>query len=125
MLAADAPVLEVYYASTCEPCRKELPTLTQLDEGTKLVIYVLGNADKAKRELYLVSPALAEKAVYVSPGADQRATLRQAGNADGILPFARSVKADGTLCGSWRGILTLDRVRTLINSCYGSTPRLP
>jgi len=125
MLSADSPVLEVYYASTCEPCHKELPALAQMDDGTRLVIYVLGNAGKGKRDLYEASPALVDKAIYVSAGTDQRATLRQAGNADGILPFARSVKADGTLCGSWRGILTQDRIRILLNSCYESAPRLP
>jgi len=119
-MLADSPVLEVYYASTCEPCRKELPALTQVADGTKLVIYVLGNAEKAKRELQ----ALADKAVFIGD-ADQRAALRTAGDADGILPFARSVRANGTLCGSWRGILTLDRIRTLLNSCDEPARPLP
>ena len=125
MPSADAPLLEVFYASTCEPCRRELPALAQSLDDVKMVIYVLGKPDAAKRELTALSPALADKAVYVSPGMDRRTTLRQAGNADGILPFARSIKPDGALCAVWRGILTPERIRTPISLCGAPARNLP
>ena len=104
----DAPILEVYYADTCVPCRHELPVLAAAARDTRLVIYVLDRPDHLD--------GLRNLAVVTAP-ADPRTVLRQAGDADGILPYARSVNATGTLCGSWRGILTADRITGLLNAC--------
>ncbi len=124
MPIADAPILHVYYASTCEPCRRELPALVQALDQVNLEIFVLGDPAKARAQLTKASPALAEKA-HGMTAKDDRVTLREAGDADGILPFARSVRQDGSLCASWRGVLTAVRIQTLINSCREPTPRLP
>jgi len=117
MPIADAPILEVYYAATCAPCRRELPALAEVLPGIELVIYVLGDADKAREQLRKASPALAERARYSPPGGDEREFLRQAGDADGILPYARLVTLSGKLCQSWRGILTETRIQTMIAAC--------
>lgn len=116
MLTTDTPILEVYYAATCAPCRQEIPLLTEVSASTRLVIYVLDKAaslDKLPARIVITAPA------------DPRRVLRQAGDQDGILPFARSVRADGTLCGTWRGKLTLNRIDSLINLCRGPERPLP
>ncbi len=114
----DIPVLEVFYASTCEPCHLELPNLAQLvqDTNLRMVIVLLTDEVKARNELQAVSPDL-EAVSMPSSNPDARAALRAAGDADGILPYARLRQADGRLCGSWRGILTAARVKILLASC--------
>ena len=108
MPITDMPVLEVYYADSCAPCRQELPVLVQAGEDTRLVIYVLDSAAHLQ--------GLKDKAVITAP-AKPRDVLRRAGDQDGILPYARSVTADGIRCDSWRGMLTPERIRILINAC--------
>ena len=104
------PYLEVYYAAACAPCRQELPILVEAaDQGVRLVVYVLDTPDG-------LPPAAADHMVLTSP-AKPRDVLRQAGDAQGILPFARTLRPDGTMCGTWQGRLTLPRIRTLLNSC--------
>ena len=111
------PVLEVYFAPTCAPCRLELPVLAEAaKDGLPVTVVLLTDQARARRELAAASPGLAAKAVPAPPGADPRTTLRDAGDPDGILPFSRVRGAEGT-CPSWRGILTLDRIRTLLAGC--------
>ena len=116
MLSADLPVLEVYYADSCVPCRQELPVLAQVSATTRLVIYVLDKPDHLQ--------SLKDWAVMTAP-ATPRTILRQAGDGDGILPYARTVKADGTPCQSWRGVLTLDRIAKMISLCGAPDRPLP
>jgi len=119
MLAADAPVLDVYYASTCAPCRAELGVLAEVARAgsTPLMIYLLADRVTARAELEAASPLLPDLAVAPPSGTDERALLRTAGDADGILPFARVRTADGRICGKWRGILTMARIRALLRAC--------
>ena len=111
MPMADAPTLDVFYAAYCQPCQQELPALRQAAGQTRLVIRVLGNADQAKLQL-------GDLAVLMAPiPADQeKAMLRQAGDRDGILPYARSVK-EGRTCRQWRGILTWERIQSMVKAC--------
>ena len=44
MLSTDAPILEVYYAATCAPCRQEIPLLAEISATSKVVVYVLDKA---------------------------------------------------------------------------------
>ena len=111
MPLVDAPTLEVFYAAYCQPCQQELPALRQTAGQTQLVIRVLGNAERAMVQLGDLA-ALAQTV----PADQEKAVLRQAGDGDGILPFARSVKA-GRTCSQWRGILTWERVQTLLRAC--------
>ena len=116
MLSTDAPILEVYYAATCAPCRQEIPLLAEISATSKVVVYVLDKAiglDKVPAQIIITAPT------------DPRSVLRLAGDQDGILPFARSVRADGTLCGTWRGKLTLERITSLVSLCAGPKPHLP
>jgi len=119
LVAPDMPVLDVYYASTCAPCRADLAVLADVvREGhPKLVIYLLSDATEARAELAAASPQLPDLAVAMPTGSTEREVLRLAGDADGILPFARVRAADGRLCGTWRGILTLERIRALLKAC--------
>lgn len=119
VLTADSPVLEVYYATTCAPCHAELGALAEvIQEGRdKLVIYLLTDAASAREELAAASPSLPERTVALPDGADQRAVLRDAGDAEGILPFARVRTASGRVCAQWRGILTVTRIKKLLKSC--------
>jgi hypothetical protein len=117
--------LDVYYASTCAPCRLELPVLAEAArDGLPVTIVLLTEADRARRELARVSPELANRARVPPSGpeagagpADPRAVLRAAGDPDGILPFAQTRDADGRPCRSWRGLLTLERIRGLLAAC--------
>jgi hypothetical protein len=117
----DAPLLEVYYASSCEPCRLELPVLAEAAhrDGVHLVVVILDEEARARRDLAAAAPALDAAAVMPSPAGDQRRILREAGDPDGILPYARVRQADGRPCSSWRGLLTRARIRSLLASCVG------
>ena len=111
-MIAVPPALEVYYAATCAPCRLELPVLAAaLREGAPVRVMLLTEEKRARAELAAISPDLAAQAVAAPAGQDPRIILRQAGDADGILPFAR------TSCAGWRGTLTLERIRTLLAGC--------
>ncbi len=117
----EAPLLEVYYASSCEPCRLELPVLAEAArrDGVHLVVVILDEEARARRDLAAAGPALDAAAIMPPSARDQRTILREAGDPDGILPYARVRRADGRACGSWRGILTLARIKSLLASCVG------
>jgi thiol-disulfide isomerase/thioredoxin len=119
LIAPDGPVLDVYYASTCAPCRAELGALAEVvREGhDTLIIHFLTDATIARDELAAASPSLLERAVALPAGTDQRAVLRDAGDADGILPFSRVRMGDGRACAKWRGILTVTRIKALLRAC--------
>ena len=109
MPATDLPILEVYYADNCVPCRQEVPVLGRIAENIRLVVYVLDNADHL--------PTRPNQTVILTAPADPRTVLRQAGDADGILPYARSVSATGVMCQSWRGIVTVQRAAQMVSAC--------
>jgi len=112
------PVLEVYYASTCTPCRLDLPVLADVarTQDATVVIVMLTDPAQARAEFAAVDPGLGALAIP-SVETDQRAVLRAAGDADGILPYALVKTPEGETCASWRGRLTLERVRKLIARC--------
>jgi thiol-disulfide isomerase/thioredoxin len=119
MIAAPPPaILEVYYAPSCAPCRMELPVLAEVRrrDGAKLRIVIVSDDQKARDTLRAVSPSLAQ-AAHSPQFADARASLRAAGDPDGILPYARSLSSTGRTCAQWRGGLTLGRVRALVAAC--------
>ena len=112
------PVIEVFYSSTCTPCRLELPILAEVagEPGTKLRIVILEQEERARAELRAVSPSL--DALAVGPAAaTPRDALRAAGNDRGILPYARSMTAQGEVCSTWSGGLTPSRVKSLLAAC--------
>jgi thiol-disulfide isomerase/thioredoxin len=112
------PVLEVFYSPTCTPCRLELPVLAELQrrgEAT-LRIVILDQEERARSELRAVSERLdgiASGPAAAAPGD----TLRAAGDANGILPYARSVAAGGEVCAKWSGGLTIERAKSLLAAC--------
>ncbi len=115
---AEPPVLEVFYSPTCTPCRLELPAVAEFagQDGARVRVVILDQEERARAELRQVSPVLeaaAEGRIEASPNA----VLRQAGNADGILPYARSVTATGEVCAKWSGRLTVSRARELVAAC--------
>jgi hypothetical protein len=111
------PALEVFYSPTCTPCRLELPALATLaGDGTTIRIVLLDQEERARSELRAVSPVLETAAVGPSSEAP-RDVLRAAGNANGILPFARAVTADEATCATWSGGLTVERARSLLAAC--------
>ena len=112
------PTLEVFYSSTCAPCRLDLPSLAQFvrNQEGRLHIVILSDEARARDELRSVSPRLNEVATFAGVRAP-REILRDAGDSDGILPFARAVGADKKVCASWRGRLTFERAKKLIAAC--------
>lgn len=111
------PRLEAYYAPVCAPCRLELPAvLKALDTGNDIRILIVSDIARAKSDLQAVSPHL-DQAAHIAAGRDARDRLRRAGDADGILPFARSVSARGKVCATWRGALTAFRIQDLLSRC--------
>ena len=118
MIHAPPPVLEVFYSPTCAPCRLELPVLAEFatKEGIRIRIVVLDQENRARRDIRETSPIL-ERHVVRTSAADPRVALLAAGDADGILPYARAMTPDGAICASWRGGLTLQRARMLMTAC--------
>jgi hypothetical protein len=112
------PILEVYYAPSCAPCRLELPTIAEISrqDGVRIRIVIVGDKEKAMADLHATSPRLDR---YAEPGrrGDAREILRRAGNPDGILPYARSVTSDGKNCVRWRGRITLAKARQMLAAC--------
>ena len=120
------PVLEVFYSPTCAPCRLELPVLADLagTSDAKIRIVILDQEDRARAELSAVSPRL--EAIAAAPSAASPGdALRAAGDANGILPYARSLTADGALCAKWSGGLTIGRAKSLLAACarLATSPR--
>jgi hypothetical protein len=111
------PVFEMYYASTCAPCRLDLPVAAQLirRNDVTLQIVIVNDALKALADLRAISPALV-KAAHVPAEPDPRAMLRSAGDPDGILPYART-RDGGKTCATWRGRLSLDKALRMIAAC--------
>jgi len=112
------PTLEIFYSPSCAPCRAELPVLAEFasQDGTHVRIIIISEEVRAREELRAVSPLLesvAESRVEESPGT----VLRAAGNSSGILPYARSIAANGDVCARWEGRLTLARARDLATAC--------
>ena len=118
MVHTPPPILEVYYSPTCAPCRLELPILSELvaKDGTRVRIVILDQEGQARHDIREVSPVLERQAVR-SPDPKPRAALLAAGDADGILPFARAISPAGPPCATWRGGLTLQRARMLVGAC--------
>lgn len=118
MVAIPPPTLEVFYAPSCAPCRLELPTLATYAkvDGSHLRIILVNEIARSRVELGEVSPALAAAAVQAR-NSNARIALRSAGDADGILPFTRSLASNGAVCASWRGVLTLSRINNMLGAC--------
>jgi thiol-disulfide isomerase/thioredoxin len=112
------PVLEVFYSPSCAPCRLELPVVAEIAgrPDIQIRIVILDQEERARIELRAVSPdleAAAESRVENSPNA----VLRAAGNSNGILPYARTLAANGAVCAKWAGGLTLARIRGMVAAC--------
>ena len=115
---AAPPVLEVYYSSTCAPCRVELPAVAEFakQNGARVQIVIVSDEARARNEIRTLSPALEAVAVArvtASPGA----VLRAAGDENGILPYARSLTPSGAICARWLGRLSLAKAGDLVAAC--------
>jgi hypothetical protein len=112
------PILEVYYSPTCAPCRLELPAVAEFArlDGSRVRIVILDQETRARDELKDVALRLVPMAVSVTDK-NPRNALRAAGDADGMLPYARVVTPEGKVCSNWRGMLTLARAQNLVRAC--------
>lgn len=111
------PHLDVYYASTCAPCRLELPAiLGAINDGKDVRLLIVSEPARATADLKATSSRLL-KVMSPAQGSNPRDRLRRVGDADGILPFTRSVSAKGNVCAIWRGTLTRWRIRDLLSRC--------
>ena len=117
MIALPPLTFEIYYAPTCAPCRLDLPVATELlnQDGVRLRIVIVSDAPKALADLKAASPALV-KVAEVPSEHNPRTVLRRAGNADGILPYART-RNNANTCATWRGRLSLDKALEMIAAC--------
>lgn len=113
------PVLEVFYASTCLPCRIETAYLAEIARGghPALVVTLLTDETKARDQLAQASDRLAERARPAPAGQSPRDVLARAGDPDGVLPFARLTGGDGKTCATWRGILSAPVLDRLLRRC--------
>ena len=116
--ALPPPTVEIYYSPTCAPCRLELPDVAHFarSDGARVRIVILGDEARARDDLRAVSPTLERNAV---PAVDKnpRSALRSAGDADGILPYARAISSDGQVCAQWRGRIGVSTVRSMVSAC--------
>lgn len=112
------PVFEVFYSPTCAPCRLELPIIAEVvrEQGTHVRIVILDQEERARAELHAASTDLDAAAVGPEAAAP-RDILRTAGNDRGILPYARTVTAEGAVCSTWSGRLTIGRVKSMVAAC--------
>jgi hypothetical protein len=111
-------MLEVFYSPSCTPCRLELPVVAEMvgQEGVTVRVIILDQGERARAELRAVSPRL--EAIAAGPSAAPPGeALRAAGDANGILPYARSVTAEGQECAKWSGRLTISRIQSLLAAC--------
>ena len=115
------PTVEIYYASTCAPCRLELPDIAAFEKSgaARVRIVILGDAERARDELEAASAALARDAI-VAKEKSPRTALLAAGDRDAILPYARVVAAGGEVCATWRGRFVLSRAQGLLDACRRS-----
>lgn len=118
-LPPDVPVLEVFYSPTCAPCRLELPVIARIAAGqeARIRIVILDQQARSRNELRAVSPALEAAAADPAAGKSPNDILRAAGEDRGILPYARSLTADGAVCAKWSGGLTLRKAQDLLGAC--------
>jgi thiol-disulfide isomerase/thioredoxin len=112
------PVLEVFYSPTCAPCRLELPALAQFAATgeARVRVVIVDEPERGRAELRAVSPGL-EAAATTDPSASPRDILRAAGDERELLPYARSLTAEGQVCATWSGGLTMGRARSLMSAC--------
>jgi thiol-disulfide isomerase/thioredoxin len=111
------PVIEIFYSPACTPCRLELPILAEVvrEQGLRVRVVILDQEERARAELHAAAPRL--DAIAVTPTTRPRDTLRAAGNDRGILPYARTVTAEGTVCTTWAGRLTVSRIKSMVAAC--------
>src|SRR5690242_19216271 len=114
MPAVLPPTLEVYYSPTCAPCRLELPSIADFvrERDGKVRVVILDHVAAAREELTVLQGI----ELRSHDGEDPRAVLRQAGDSDSILPYARTV-VNGKTCASWRGFLTRKTAQRLLAAC--------
>jgi thiol-disulfide isomerase/thioredoxin len=127
MATIPPPVLEVFYASSCAPCRLELPVLAafNISHNGQLRVVLVADPARGLTDLRAVSPALAAT-VRRADGKDTRDVLRKAGDTDAILPYARVIASGDAICASWRGTLTITRINNLLTGCARfNVPHLP
>jgi len=113
------PVLEVYYAPNCAPCQLELPAVAEFAQlpGSRVTMIIVGEEEKAREELRAAHPALEAGAVAritERPGD----VLREAGSAYGLLPFARVISREGTICAKWSGRLSFPKAYDMVATCH-------
>ena len=96
----------------------ELPVLAEFSkrDGARVRIVIVGEEARARDNLRQASAQLAADAV-ASRQSTPRAILREAGDSDGILPYARSLSPAGKICAKWRGRLTLAKAQELVSEC--------
>jgi thiol-disulfide isomerase/thioredoxin len=113
------PVLEVFYSPSCAPCRLELPVIAEIAgrPEARLRIVILDQEARARGELRAVSPALDAAAAGPPATGSPNEALRAAGDDNAILPYARSLTADGEVCAKWSGGLTKSRAQSLLAAC--------
>lgn len=96
-----------FWASWCEPCREEMPELSQLNTEYKdrnVVVLGLAIEDVAAVNEFIKQTSVSYPLFAADmQGMDIAASL---GNNKGVLPYTVIIKADGTLAKSYFGRIT-------------------
>ena len=103
-----------FWASWCEPCRKEIPEFIELEEkfGDKGLVFVGIAVDQKERAASFSKNIGINYPVLVG---DMRAMMlaEAAGNRQGALPFTVVIDRDGKITGTKLGTLSRSKLESM------------
>ena len=103
-----------FWASWCEPCRKEIPEFIELQEkfGDKGLVFVGIAVDQKERAASFSKNIGINYPVLVG---DMRAMMlaEAAGNREGALPFTVVIDRDGKITGTKLGTLSRSKLESM------------
>ena len=109
---AGQPIVVNFFASTCAPCRREMPALEQVQRnvGDKVTIVGLAVQDTKEAATGLIERTKVTYDTALDPGGF---VFNGAGGT--VLPFTIFVDGDGTIVERHTGAMTRDQIRRKIS----------
>lgn len=111
-----APTLVAFWSVDCPHCLLGMETLRDFARQHPQWRVLMVNTDPPQR-LRLQAAAVEPPGTGLRVAGNPRALLRRYGNADGALPYAIAVDAEGLLCSRARGELTARALGAITHSC--------